>query len=280
MSAERAIIIPRFTRLIVRERADLSRRSFLHHGPRKPAVIRPPIALAPAQTTSFGTSSCLLAKKGAKQAREEKQSSPSSSSGKGSAASDDPFDFSALEADIAAAIDRLKTDLSKLRAGGRFNSEVLENLRVQPEKGSSQTVKLNDLAQVIPKGRIVQILVGETEHLKPITSAIQSSNLSLNPQPDPTGANPLLLIINIPPPTAESRKAAVNEASKAGDKAGTSVRDARGKQQRKLRALQLGKTVRPDDLKKAGVQMEKVVEKGAAEVKKIVDGARKMLESG
>lgn len=117
------------------------------------------------------------------------------------------------------------------------------------------------------------------QHIKPVSSAIQSSTLSLTPQPDPTGANSLLLLLNIPPPTADSRRAAVQEATKAGDKAGTSVRDARGKQQKKLRALQLNKTARPDDLKKAGAQMEKVVEKGAAEVKRIVDSAKKVLES-
>ena len=88
------------------------------------------------------------------------------------------------------------------------------------------------------------------------------------------------MVINIPPPTAESRRGAVQEATKAGDKASTSVRDARGKQQKKLRALQVSKTSRPDDLKKAGTQMEKVVEKGAAEVKRVVDNAKKVLDSG
>ena len=116
--------------------------------------------------------------------------------------------------------------------------------------------------------------------MKPVTTSIQSSSLSLTPQPDSTGSNPLLLTIAIPPPTADSRRAAVAEASKAGEKAGMAVRDARGKQQKKLRALQLGKVARPDDLKKAGGLMEKVVEKGSAEVKRVVDGARKVLESG
>lgn len=116
--------------------------------------------------------------------------------------------------------------------------------------------------------------------MKPVSSAIQSSSLSLTPQPDPTGANPLLLVLNIPPPTADSRKAAVAEASRAGDKASMSVRDARGKQQKKLRALQLSKSARPDDLKKAGTMMEKVVEKGTAELKKVIDNAKKVLESG
>lgn len=90
----------------------------------------------------------------------------------------------------------------------------------------------------------------------------------------------MLLVVNIPPPTADSRRAAVAEAAKAGDKASTAVREARGKQQKKLRALQLAKSARPDDLKKAGAQMEKVVEKGSADVKKVVDSAKKVLESG
>ncbi|KAI6806361.1 ribosome recycling factor [Hortaea werneckii] len=225
----------------------------------------------------FSVSPCLY-KKGGKAAREEKQAA-AKDSGKDTGG-DDPFDFSTLEADIAAITERLKNDLSKLRAGGRFNPEVLEGLRVQPDKSSKETVKLNDVAQVIPKGRSVQILVGEKDHVKPVTSAITSSNLSLTPHPDPTGASPLMLVINIPPPTAESRKAAVQEAAKAGEKASTSARDARGKQQKKLRGMQLNKSVRPDDLKKAGTQMEKVVEKGTAELKRVVDNAKKVLESG
>lgn len=106
----------------------------------------------------FSTSQCLY-KKGGKAAREEKQAS----GGKAAATTEDPYDFADLEGDIAQAIERLKSDLSKLRAGGRFNPEVVENLRVQPEKGNNQTVRLSDLAQVIPKGRQVQIIVGEKD---------------------------------------------------------------------------------------------------------------------
>ncbi|KAI5200093.1 ribosome recycling factor [Aureobasidium subglaciale] len=219
-------------------------------------------------------------KKGGKAAREASRSDSSSSSSSPAAAavgSEDPFDFSALESDINDAVEKLKNDLSQLRQGGRFNPQVLESLRVQLKQGGP--VKLGDLAQVVPKGRIVQVVVGEQEHLKPISSAIQSANLNLTPQPDPTGANPLLLCIPIPPPTAESRKATVNAAAKAGDVASNAVRNARQGQQKKLRAMQLAKTARPDDLKKAGVQMEKVVERGVGEVKKIVDGAKKALDA-
>ncbi len=59
------------------------------------------------------------------------------------------------------------------------------------------------------------------------------------------------------------------------------MRDTRGKQQKNLRALQLNKSARPDDLTKTGTMIEKVVYKGTAELKKIVDdNAKKVLESG
>lgn len=44
--------------------------------------------------------------------------------------------------------------------------------------------------------------------------------------------------------------------------------------------MQLAKSVGPDDLKKAGAMMEKVVVKGTGEVKRVVDGVKKVLESG
>lgn len=109
---------------------------------------------------TFTTTPTLL-KKGAKAAREEKRASqPSSLSG---SSNEDPSDFSSLEAEISTAIERLKDDLSKLRAGGRFNPEVLEALRVQVDKSSAQKVRLGDLAQVVPRGRQVQVIVGEKE---------------------------------------------------------------------------------------------------------------------
>lgn len=110
---------------------------------------------------SFATTPTLL-KKGGKAAREEKQAAAQKDPSGGSA-SEDPSDFTALENEISQALERLKEDLSKLRAGGRFNPEVLEALRVQPDKASNTKVKLGDLAQVVPKGRTVQVIVGEKD---------------------------------------------------------------------------------------------------------------------
>ncbi|KAL9121012.1 MAG: hypothetical protein Q9187_002426, partial [Circinaria calcarea] len=114
--------------------------------PPAPSARRPP-------RQSFATSTHLL-KKGGKQ--ENKRNAD--------IAAVDPFDFTELEAGIQRALDQLKEDLSKLRAGGRFNPDFLEALRVHLVKGSKETVRLGDLAQAVPRGgRTIVVLVGEAE---------------------------------------------------------------------------------------------------------------------
>jgi len=99
-------------------------------------------------------------KKGGKAAREEKHPSV----GEKSSAAEDPYDFSTLEAGIQKALTKLQDDLSKLRTGGRFNPELLEGVRVQLYKDHRQSIRLGDLAQVVPKGgKSVVVLVGEAD---------------------------------------------------------------------------------------------------------------------
>ncbi|OJD22714.1 hypothetical protein ACJ73_05938 [Blastomyces percursus] len=232
----------------------------------------------------FSTTS-QLSKKKDKGNKATRNSDSGSGSGAAEAAEldgDDPFGFTQLENDIAGAVQRLKDDISKLRAGGRFNPEAIETLRVAVSKGdgkgSKETVKLGELAQVIPKGgRMLTILVGEEEYIKPITSSLLSSNLSLNPQPDPH--NSLQLNVPIPPPTKESRDQSVKDAKAAMDKASTAVRNARGAINKKLKNMGVKKLVRPDDLYKQVEKMEKIAEKGQKEVKDVFDGAKKALEA-
>ncbi|KAL1854753.1 ribosome-recycling factor [Paecilomyces lecythidis] len=189
----------------------------------------------------------------------------------------DPFDLSQLHDGIQDAVTRLKNDVSKLRSGGRFNPEALENLRVHLVKGDKETIKLGQLAQVVPKGgRIVTVLVGEEDYVKPTMSAIVSSDLSLTPQQD--SRNPLQLNITIPPPTKESREQTVQVAKAAADKASNAIRNARGSVHKRLQDMQKKKLARPDDIRKAHDEMEKVQEKGQKEVRDIFEATKKALE--
>ncbi len=63
---------------------------------------------------------------------------------------------------MSRAHERLKNDLSKIKAGGK-DPEVIEDVRVRLTKGEKETVKLADVASVVPRGRNVAVLVGEKD---------------------------------------------------------------------------------------------------------------------
>lgn len=111
-----------------------------------------------------------------------------------------------------------------------------------------------------------------------MTSAIAASSHNLAPQ-TPHPDSPLTIPVPIPPPTGESRQAALASAHKASEQADKAIQNARAAHNKKLRAFKLEKSVLPDDLQKAGKGMEDVIKKGHSEIKRIVDGAKKVLES-
>lgn len=86
------------------------------------------------------------------------------------------------------------------------------------------------------------------------------------------------LQIPLPSPTAESRKQVLDRAAKVGETAQLAVRNARQAHQKRLRQMELSRRFRPDCMRMAGRDMEKEVEKGVAEVKRVLEGAKKMLE--
>ncbi|KAL5333227.1 ribosome recycling factor-domain-containing protein [Aspergillus crustosus] len=193
------------------------------------------------------------------------------------ASDEDPLNLTELELGIAAAVSRLKDELSKLRIGGRLSTESIENLRIQLSKGSKETVKLGEVSQVVPKGgRMVTVLVSEESYIKPISSAILSSNLSLTPQQDPHDV--LQLNIPIPPPTKDSRDQTVLAAKAAMERAAGSVRDSRGAVHKRLQDTVKKKIARPDDARKSQDRMEKLTEKGQKELKELFEAAKKAME--
>lgn len=228
---------------------------------------------------SFSVSSSVF-KKAGKRARDTaaSDSSPPGPTVARNTATDDLYDHTPLEVEILKAIERLTHKLSELRAGGRFNPALLENLKVTVSKESKATARLSDIAQVIPRGRTITVIVGEESYVKPVSSAILASPHSLNPQ-GPARDAPTTLTITVPPPTGESRTKAVEEANKFAEEAGMAIKMARQTHHKKMRSLELARKVRPDDLQKAQKQMEELVKKGQDEVKMITDSAKKVLQS-
>ena len=157
---------------------------------------------------------------------------------------------------------------------------MIEKLSVRlkgDEEDGGRSVKVRDLAQVVAKGRFILIIAAEAEHLQPISSAVLASSLNLNPQ-GPAPDAPTTLTIPMPPPTGESRQLALEQAQKWADEALSKIREARGTHHKKLRKFSLDKSVRPDDIQKANKKMEEVVKAANEEAKRILDGAKKVLQ--
>ncbi|KZF26132.1 ribosome recycling factor [Xylona heveae TC161] len=211
--------------------------------------------------------------KGGKSSKGGNDHGSEASADAGSGAAADPHDMSSLEEALGKALERLKSDLSKLRTGGRFDPAVIEALPVHVDKKSGETHRLGDLAQVVGRPRALGVQIWEKDHIKAVVSAIQSSKYSLNPVVDKDNSSKYT--VPIPPLTKETRMEILKTAQAASEHTNTAVKNARQAQQKKLRALQ--KTARPDDLRKAGDKMEKVAANATAEVKKIFEAAKKVI---
>jgi ribosome recycling factor len=76
---------------------------------------------------------------------------------------DEIYDMAELESSILKAIEKLTHDLAQLRSGGRLNPDIVESLKVQLGTAGhgKETVRLGDIAQVVPRGRVLNVICGD-----------------------------------------------------------------------------------------------------------------------
>lgn len=99
--------------------------------------------------------------------------------------------MSELEASILKAIEKLTHDLAQLRSGGRLNPDLVESLKVQLGTAGQgkETVRLGDIAQVVPRGRVLNVICGDdavgdtTTHDRNTLTAHSTSSPSPPPSP-------------------------------------------------------------------------------------------------
>ncbi|KAL9077813.1 MAG: hypothetical protein Q9161_000185 [Pseudevernia consocians] len=262
----------------------------------------------PSPTRTLTTTSSLRKKGGKQDSKRTVSLNASKAQSQSHSSAVDAFDFSEYSAAIKRAHEHLRSELAKIKAGGR-NTEEIEGLRVVlGKKGDGdgggdvgkgkgeklggggggggggkgkaerqESVKLGDVANVVARGRNVGVMVGEKDHLKPVLSAL-ASLASLSYTVSPT--DPLTLTIAIPPVTAESRLAAKKHADKKGEEALFALREARGTQRKRHRSMELGKLVGPDELRRAEKEVERLNEGAAGVAKGMVEGCRRGLEGG
>jgi ribosome recycling factor len=115
-------------------------------------------------TRSFSASTTLYKKAGkANKAHARTDSSPPVNNAGALTATDEAYDVSGLESQILKAIEKLTHELSQLRSGGKLNPDIVESLKVQLGTAGhgKESVRLGDIAQVVPRGRVLNVVCGE-----------------------------------------------------------------------------------------------------------------------
>ena len=150
-------------------------------------------------------------------------------------------------------------ELTSLRTG-RANSSMLDLIKVDVY---GQKMPINQLGSITtPEARTINIQVWDLNNVKLIDSAIQKSELGLNPQIDGQ-------LIRLPVPNlSEERRNELKKVIKTtGEKCKVSIRNIRREANDQLKSLLKSKEISEDDEKK----YEKIIQTFTDDHIKIID---------
>lgn len=165
------------------------------------------------------------------------------------------------EEKMTNCVNHLSRELASIRAG-RANPAVLDKVTVD-YYGSPTPI--NQIAAVgVAEARILTISPWDRQMLKPISKAIQQSDIGINPIDDGQ-----MIRLTFPAPTEERRKQLAKEVSKLGEDAKVATRNIRREAMDKAKAMKKAGELTEDTQK----TMEEDVQKLTDKYIKIIDAA-------
>jgi len=166
-------------------------------------------------------------------------------------------------------IQSFKKDLSSLRTG-RANSSMLDMIKVDVY---GQMMPVNQLASIsVPEARLITIQVWDQANVKLVDSAIQKSDLGVNPQIDGS-----LLRIRIPDLTEERRKDLIKVLKNIGEKNKVAVRNIRREANDQLKKLIKDKKISEDEEKLFEKNIQKITDDSISNIDKILQDKEKEI---
>ena len=157
------------------------------------------------------------------------------------------------EEKMNASVDHLVRELASIRAG-RAHPPVLD--RVTVDYYGSPT-PINQIAAVaVAEARILTITPWDRQMLKPISKAIQTSDIGINPIDDGS-----VIRLIFPAPTEERRKQLTTDVQKQGEEAKVAVRNVRRDAMDKFKAMKKAGELTEDDQKKLEEETQKLTDK-------------------
>lgn len=150
-------------------------------------------------------------------------------------------------------VNHLTRELATIRAG-RANPAILDKVFVD-YYGSPTPI--NQIAAVaVAEARILTISPWDRQMLKPISKAIQTSEIGINPIDDGQ-----MIRLVFPAPTEERRKQLTKDVQKQGEEAKVAVRNIRRDAMDKFKAMKKGGELTEDDQKKLEKEIQELTDK-------------------
>jgi ribosome recycling factor len=160
------------------------------------------------------------------------------------------------------SIQSLKKDLSTLRTG-RANSNMLDTIKVDVY---GQLMPIDQLGTVsVPEARLISIQVWDKANVTLIDSAIQKSELGINPQIDGQ-----IIRLRVPDLTEERRKDLIKILKGMGEKGKVSIRNIRREANEELKRKLKEKAISEDQNKTFEKNIQKLTDVNIENIDKIL----------
>ncbi len=167
------------------------------------------------------------------------------------------------------SIQSLKKDLSTLRTG-RANSNMLDTIKIDVY---GQLMPIDQLGTVsVPEARLISIQVWDKANVTLIDSAIQKSELGINPQIDGQ-----IIRLRVPDLTEERRKDLIKILKGMGEKGKVSIRNIRREANEELKKKLKDKDISEDENKTFEKNVQKLTDVTIENIDKILTDKEKEI---
>ncbi|MDA8618525.1 ribosome recycling factor [Candidatus Pelagibacter bacterium] len=160
------------------------------------------------------------------------------------------------------SIQSLKKDISTLRTG-RANTNMLDTIKVDVY---GQLMPIDQLATIsVPEARLISVQVWDKANIPLIDSAIQKSDIGINPQIDGQ-----IIRLRIPDLTEDRRKELIKVLKNMGEKSKIAIRNIRREANEDLKKKLKDKIISEDDNKNFEKNTQKLTDTNIDKIEKIL----------
>ena len=167
------------------------------------------------------------------------------------------------------SIQSFKKDISTIRTG-RANTSMIDTVMIDVY---GQMMPINQLATVsVPEARLISIQVWDKGNINLIESALQKSDLGINPQIDGQ-----MIRLRIPDLTEERRKELIKVLKNMGEKGKVAIRNIRREANEELKKKLKDKLISEDDNKDFEKSVQKLTDSNIEKIENILSEKEKEI---